>query len=57
MGYVIILIVLLALCAALALTGVCKESKKEKPEWGWVFALFSYALLTLWVIIAILIIG
>ena len=37
MGYVIICIVILALCAALALTEVCKELKKEKPEWGWVF--------------------
>lgn len=56
MGYVIILIVLLVLCAALALTGVCKELKKEKPKWGWVFFSIFWVLVILFGVLAILIV-
>lgn len=54
-GYVIICIVILALCAALALTEVCKELKKEKPEWGWVFFSIFWVLVILFGVLAILI--
>lgn len=56
MGYAIICIVILVLWAALALTEVCKELKEEKPKWGWVFVYIFVALLTLFGIIAILVI-
>lgn len=56
MGYVIILTVLLLVWAALSLVNVCEEVKKEKPQWGFVFAFILFALVSMYGVLAILII-
>lgn len=58
MEYVIILtlLLLLLLWAALALFTICKEMKKEKPQWSFVFFSIFFALVSMYGVLAILII-
>ena len=58
MEYAIILtlLLLLLLWAALALMTLCKEMKKEKPQWGVVFFSIFFALISTYGVLAILII-
>ena len=58
MEYVIILtlLLLLLLWAALALETVCEEMKKEKPRWRLVFFSIFFALVSMYGVLAILIV-
>lgn len=56
MGFVIVCIVIMLLWAALFLMEACKELKKEMPKWEWVFFCIFWALLTLFGVMAILVI-
>lgn len=56
MACIIIGVLMMLIWAALFLTTLCEELKKEKPKWGWVFFSIFWVLVILFGVLAILIV-